>query len=504
MKKRFLTTVMMFAAGAALLAGEAFAEEAKDSVVLALSGEPATIIGGFTANTTASLCSEQCLETLITENENGEYEPLLATSWELVDGKDYVFELREGVKFHDGSDFTADDVVTTYTRYIEEGFAATMTSNIEGVEKVDDMHVKIVYKTPYGPALTTLANNSMGIFCKKAYEELGHDESLRHPVGTGPYKFVEWKPGDSIVYEANEEYWNGAPSIKHVTFRIYPDNTTAAIALENGEIDVLLDPATTDRGNLMNSSRVTYDETTSTMVTWLFFYCAGDSRFTDQRLREAFSYAIDRDSVMIGAIEGLGERVNSMFPNYLPLHDNEYVARDYDVEKAKALMEECGYGPDNRFQITARIPQSPHYYKPMEIIQNQLREIYVDMTLEAMETAAWFSDTLQAQDYEINIIPTNIGFADFDERYALFHSGEDQNNFGVADPDLDKAFEINRTSTDLEERRQACSDIIRIFDEKAYIVPLYGSLRSIAYANGLQGVKAAGNFSYQIAKWSWA
>lgn len=509
MKKRMSRLIAMLLVCLMVLAGcgggtDSGSDEPRNDVIVALSGEPACLVGGFTANTTVSLCSEQALETLVDEDAEGNIIPLLATEWELTDGKDYVFTLREGVKFHNGETLTADDVVFTYTRYLEEGYAATTMSNIEKVEKVDDTHVKIVYKTPFGPALTTLASNSMGIFSKKAYEELGHDAFLRNPVGTGAYKFVEWKAGDSITYEANEEYWGGAPAIKNLTFRIYPDSSTAAIALENGEIDVLLTPAETDRSNLMNSSKVSYDETPSTQVTWLYFFCSGDSRFTDQRLREAFSYAIDREAVMLGAIEGNGVLVNSMFPAHMPLADNDYVARSYDLEKAKALMEECGYGPDNHFKIKVRIPQSNSYYKPMEIILAMLSEIYVDMELEAMESSAWFTDVLQAQDYELGIIPTNIGYLDCDERYALFHTGEDQNNFGVSDSDLDKAFETNRTSTDLEERRQASSDIIRIFDEKAYIVPLYGSMRSIAFSNKLQGVTADAGYSYQVQEWSWA
>ena len=478
--------------------------KSNDQVIVALNGEPACLVGGFTANTGVYLCSEQALEPLIDEDKDGNIVPLLATEWELVDGKDYVFTLREGVKFHNGEPLTADDVVFTYTRYLEEGFAATFMSAIDHIEKIDDSHVKIVYKTAYGPALSTLAGNNMGIFSKKAYEEAGYDAFLRAPVGTGAYKFVEWKAGDFIRYEANEEYWGGAPAIKNLIFRIYPDSSTAAIALENGEIDVLLNPAETDRSNLTNSSKVYFDETPSTMVTWAFFNCGEGSRFTDQRLREAFSYAIDREAVILGAVEGNGVLVNSMFPNNMPLSDNDYVARGYDKDKAIALMEECGYGPANRFQITVRVPQSNYYYKPMEIMQAMLSEVYVDMTLEAMETAAWFTDVLQAQDYEFNIIPTNIAFLDCDERYALFHSGEAQNNFGVSDPELDAAFDTNRTSTDIEERRKACSDIIRIFDEKAYIIPLFGSMRTIAFNNQLQGVAADAGYSYQVQEWSWA
>jgi peptide/nickel transport system substrate-binding protein len=501
----FVVVVFLTGCGGALGdgAGAGGGAVGKDTVVVEIPSDPAGLVGGFNANTVINMLSDQVLDTLIRQNGDGSFEPALAAGWEIVDGKDYVFELRQGVKFHNGDTLIPEDVVFTFQRIIEDGFAATLTSNIEAVEKVDGAHVKVVFKTPYGPALTVLSKASCGIFSKAAYEAAGRDAFLRAPVGTGPYKFVSWKSGDSIVYEAFGDHWDGAPVIKNIIFRVFLDASVAAISLENGEIDVLTSPLQTDRDTLMNSSNVAYEETPSNMVTWAFFNC-GAGRFTDQRLREAFSYAIDREAVLMGAIEGAGVRVNSMFPNHMPLHDDSYQARQYDKDKAVALLAECGYGPGNPFVINVRTSQDPRYTKPFEVMQAQLAEVNVNMTVEKMESSAWFMDVLQARDYEFNLLPTTIAYLDCDERYALFHSGEPQNNFGVADPELDAAFEINRVSTDETERRQASSDIIRIMDEKAYIIPLYGSMRGIAYRSGLQGAVPSPGYTYRIKDWSWS
>lgn len=475
----------------------------KDSVVVEIVSDPDGLCGQFRASTVVNLVSDQIFDTLIRAEADGSFSPRLATSWEMVDDKDYVFEIRPDVKFHNGDVLTVDDVVYTFDKTIEAGFAATATSNISHAEKVDDTHVKIVFKTPYGPALTVLSNGSLGIFSKNAHETAGHDTFLRNPVGTGPYQFSSWKSGDSINLVRFDDHWAGQAPIKDLTFRIFLDSSVAAIALENGEIDVLTNPMQTDRNLLMNNSNVEYKECPSNMVTWAYFL-SDAPRFNDQRLREAFSYAIDRESVLLGAMEGVGVPVNSMFPNHMPLAAPGYVPRGYDKEKAIALLAECGYGPENPLVIHVQTSQNPNYVKPFEVMQAQLAEVSVQMTIEPMESGAWFMDVLQAQNYEFNLMPTTIAYLDCDERYALFHSGEPQNNFGVADPELDRAFEINRTSTDIEERRQASYDIIRIMDEKAYVIPLYGNMRAIAYNPGLQGVEPSPGYLYHVFDWSWA
>jgi peptide/nickel transport system substrate-binding protein len=398
---------------------------------------------------------------------------------------------------------TADDVVFSYNTVIHGGYADTSTSAMDRAEKVDDSHVRVVFKAPYGPALVCIATSSMTIF-PKAYYEADPDYFLRNPIGTGPYQFVSWKSGDSITLKRNEKYHLGPAPIENVIFRIFVDSSVAAIALENGDIDVLTNPLQTDCNLLMNNPDITYDETESAMVTWGFFNCAPGQRFNDKRLREAISYAIDREACIQGAMEGAAVLVNSMYPNYIPLGWPEYQpVHKYDPDKARALLAACGYGPNNPLKINFQGRETPHYAKPSEVIQAQLADVGIEMTLEKLEAGAWGDNVLRKSNFEFNLIATTIGFLDFDERYSLFVSNQPQNFYNVADAALDDAFNRNRNSSDIEVRRQACRDIIRIMDEEALIVPIYGNMRGIASQNGLKGIKADPGYRYDIREWSW-
>lgn len=475
----------------------------KDTIVVEISSDPPVLHAGFQANVTVNFVSGQCFDTLIVANADGSYSPNLATAWEFSDdGKDITFTIRDDVTFHNGEKLTVDDVVFSYNAIIAGAYADTSTSNMDRMEKIDDNTCKLVFKSVYGPALVCVSTGAMGIFPQAAYEA-DPDGFLRNPIGTGAYQFVSWKSGDSITYKRYENYHGGAAPIENLIFRVFTDSSVAAISLQSGEIDVLTNPLATDRNILLGDSNLQYDETESAMVTWGFFNCAPGSRFNDQRLREAISYAIDRESLMIGAMEGVAVPVNSMYPNFMPMAWPEYESRQYDPEKAKALLAECGYGPENPLKITFDGRETPHYKAPAEVLQAQLKDVGIEMELNLLEAGAWSNDVLRASNFEFNLICTTIGFLDFDERYALFVSGQPQNFYGVASPALDEAFNTNRNSSDEAVRIQACKDIIRIMDEECLIAPLYGNMRAICSNKDLKGVKADPGYRYQVKNWSW-
>lgn len=479
-----------------------------------ISSDPSVLCGGFAANSTVNLVSDQVFDTLITSNRDGTYNPSLATEWEFTeDNKDIIFTIRDDVKFHDGTTMTADDVVFSLNEVINGGFASTSTSAMDYAEKIDDTHVRLNFKMVYGPALETVATSYMTIF-PKAYYEKDPDFFKRNPIGTGPYKFVSWESGASIQLTRNDDYFGGAAPIKDIEFKVYIDSNTAAIALENNEIDVLTSPLQTDRQRLMDNENLVYNECDSAQVTWAFFNC-GDGKFTNKRLREAVSYAVDRAAVMMGAVEGVGYEVNSMYPNFLPYSYNDYqIVHPYDPEMANQILDEEGWVMNDStgirekdgvpFTLDVKTRESSNYYMPLEIIQSQLKAVGIDMKLTKMESSAWFDNVLRAGDFEFNMISTTLGFFDFDERYALFVSGQEQNYYQVADENLDAAFDTNRSSTDPAAREQACHDIIRIMDEEAYILPLFGNMRGICYNKNLQGVQADPQYIYHINTWSWA
>ena len=221
-------------------------DEDGSSVILATSGEPYHFY---------ALSDEGCAgdDNLVLSNvydcltfleADGSISPGLAESWSLSeDGLCYTFYLREGVKFHNGYDFTAEDVKFTFDKGAAGPLGSALFVNFKSCEIVDDYTVNIYLSAPYAGFLFGVASRLGGICSKAYYDEVGDAGYLDAPVGTGPYKFVEARSGEKIVLEANEDYWRGAPAIDRVTIQIVPDVSTQLIGLECGDYDAVRNPS---------------------------------------------------------------------------------------------------------------------------------------------------------------------------------------------------------------------------------------------------------------------
>ncbi len=500
MKKRVMAlflVVMLVLSGCSSSAGS---DESEDLVV-SIWSEPSALCGGFAASVVVSLLSGQMFDTLIVRSDDySTYEPCLATEWEFQnDNLDLVFTLRDDVTFHNGEKMTAEDVAFSYNTIINAGYADCATSAMDYMEVLDETHVVLHFKQEYGPALEACATDYMCIF-PQAYYEADPDGFTRNPCGTGAYKFVEWVAGEKIVMTANEDYWNGVASIKNVTFKIFEDASAGTLALESGEIDVHLDPPDTDIVNIQNNSDLQYDSTMSTTCTWVIFNF--DGIFADENLRLAVAHAINKEDVMLGAIDGNGAVISAMYPTFVPGYDTEYEAPDYDLELAKQYMEAAGYA--DGLTLTVRCSNSASYYKPLEIIQNQLSAIGITITIEKLESNAWFSDVFKGADYDLNVVAFSMSMNDFDENYALYRGGEGQNFGNMNDEDLNVAWDLEHNSVDTQVRIAACNDIQRIMGDRALIVPLYASMTGIAAKKNLTGITAKSLKDYRVIDWAWA
>ena len=474
----------------------------KDDITVSIWSEPSSLHAGFAASVVVSLVSSQMFDTLITRSADySTYEPCLATAWEFQnDNKDLVFTLRDDVAFHNGEKMTAEDVAFSYNTIINAGYADCATSAMDSMEVLDDTHVVLHFKQEYGPALEACATDYMSIF-PKAYYENDPDGFTRNPCGTGAYKFVKWDAGDKIVMTANENYWKGAPSIKNVTFKVFEDSSSGTLALESGEIDVHINPPAADVQNLKSNKNLQYDETMSTTCTWVIFNFNGI--FAEENLRLAVAHAINKDDVLAGALDGYGEVISTMYPTFVPGYDTSYVAPSYDLELAKEYMAKTEYA-ETGLTLKVSCSNSAAYYKPMEIIQNELEAIGIHCTIEKLESNAWFSDVFKGADYDLNVVSFSMSMNDFDENYALYRGGEGQNFGNLDDPDLNEAWDLEHNSVDTATRITACNTIQKIMGDKALIVPIYASYTGIAAKANLQGVKAKSLKDYHVYDWSWA
>lgn len=471
----------------------------RDDVVLNVWTEPTTLCGGFAASTYVNHISNQIFEKLLELNEDGEYVPCLAESYEFTeDNLGLIFTLRDDVYFHNGEKMTAEDVAFSYNTIIEAGYASVATSSMIDMVVLNENQVQLNFKSQYGPAVLVCTTPYMTIF-PKAYYESDPEGFNRTPVGTGPYKFVEWNTGVDIKLTRFDAYWGEKPAIKDATFRILTDDSAATLALENGELDVHVTLPSADISRVKDNPNLQYSETLGTTVARIIFNPQG--MFADEKLRLAVAYAIDKEAVLIGAIDGAGAVVEHSFAPSCAWVDPDYKAPSYDPEKSKQLLAEAGY-PDG-FELTVACSSNPNCYKPLEIVQAQLAAVGITIHIEKLESSAWFSDVFAAGKYDLNLAAFTAGMVDVEEGYALFRGGEGQNFTNWDEADLNEAFDINHVSVDPEERAEASREVVRIMGDRAIIVPLYAINNSIAANKNLKGVKADPFKEYFIADWSW-
>jgi peptide/nickel transport system substrate-binding protein len=348
----------------------------------------------------------QIFDSLVRYNQNMEIVPHLATSWETSDdGLEWTFHLRDDVKFHDGTPLNADAVVFTFERAYNEEHPAHEIGTwdnwswylymVNKVEAVDEYTVKFTLDYAYAPFLDTLANTATSIVSPTAYMEKG-DKFRVEPVGSGPFKFVEWMKDDRIVLEKNPDYFLGEPKIDKLIYRVMPENTTRLSALKTGEAHVLSD-VPPEIAQLIekeeNLNVVSYPGLDISFMRWnMRPDLAGyQEPLGDKRVREAIIRSIDRQAILDRFFLGYGEVAENPVPSVVWGRDESLQIPEYDPEKAKELLAEAGY-PDG-FETTLRFwpiafASLPQPSKMAEAIQSYLKEVGIEAEVVVEEAGA--------------------------------------------------------------------------------------------------------------------
>jgi peptide/nickel transport system substrate-binding protein len=468
------------------------AKPVKDSVILAITGEPSSL-DSMKANDLNTF-SIQCnlYDSLLRQEQDGSLVPGLAESWEYnADKTEITFKLREGVKFHNGDTMTADDVVFSYDRALASPNTARITASMKKMEKVDDQHVKLTLNYAYGPIESCLASVNTSIVSKAA-AEANPDGFARNPVGTGPYKFDSWASGSKIVFKAFEDYFREPARIKTLTYQLVTDPSAALIALETGDVDMIVSTMAADRANIMGNKDLYYDEVPSSSFYFVAFNNSTGLFAENPKLRQAVAHAIDRQSVVIGATEGVGVECPSPIPATCFGTPEGFEGATYDPELAKKLMAEAGF--PNGVKLNIRTMESGVYAKVAEIVAEQLRQVGFDAQVELMERTAFLQDVYTKSEYEICVNSYTALNPDADFiMYMRYHSkymGGGNNFVMVSNPTLDGYLETGRFSADSAERKEAYRKAAELMKEEAVMVPILSTMNGVACRADLKGVKA--------------
>ncbi|WP_342543034.1 ABC transporter substrate-binding protein [Paenisporosarcina sp. FSL H8-0542] len=368
-----------------------------DSVSL----DPATVTDGESFKVTQNV-----FETLVNfGKQDTEINPGLAKEWKpSEDGLTYTFQLEEGVKFHDGTDFNAEAVVANFERWANgSGEDFYYYSSMFGGYKGDEGHVidsvtadgdyTVVFKLkrPQAPFLKNLAMSPFGIASPKAFEEQGAKFG-DNPVGTGPFKFVEWKRNDSITIEKNEDYWvKGLPKLDKVVFKAIPDNSARLNALNTGEIDLADGVNPADGKSVESNSELQLFERPSMNVGYLGLTSTRPP-FDKVEVRQAINHAIDKQAIVDAFFEGRAEVAKNPMPPVISGYNDDIAGYDFDPEKAKALLAEAGLAEGFEMELWAMPvprPYMPDGQKVAEVIQSNLADVGIKAKIVTFEWATY-------------------------------------------------------------------------------------------------------------------
>jgi peptide/nickel transport system substrate-binding protein len=378
------------------------AATAKDSINLGLQLEPPHL--DPTAGAAAAIDEvvyANLFEGLTRIDRNGVVQPGLAESWSVSeDGLTYTFALREGVAFHDGSALDAEDVVFSINRAMAEDSVNAQKGLFEPIEAVaaDGSHgVIITLKRPTGHFLFNLGWGDAVIVAPESA-----DSNKTLPIGTGPFRFDRWVQGDRIELTRNEDYWGEAAALQRAAFQIVPDPSAAVAAMLAGDLDAFPNfPAPESIIQFEADPRFTVKIGTTEGETILAMN-NGRPPLDDLKVRQAIAHAVDRQSIIDGAMFGYGTPIGSHFAPHHPAYADLTGRYAHDPEKAKALLAEAGHA--GGLSLTLKLPPPSYARRGGEIIAAQLAEIGIEAEIIPIEWAQWLDQVFKGKDYDLTIV----------------------------------------------------------------------------------------------------
>ena len=471
----------------------------KDTLIIATANETPSVTTNLHNAVAGDYLNKMTHNCLFKTDENMEVVPDLVESYENTSDTEWIFHLKQGVLFHNGEEMKAEDVKASLELCKESPEVSQYGTSTGTIEVVDDYTIKITTDGPQSGLLSDLTHHGNAILPADLIES-GHDFNSE-PIGTGPYKLVAWNKGESLEFEAFEDYFDGAAPIKHITWRVIPEGSSRTMALEAGEVDLIIEVETTDATRIAETDGLTLYSEAGTSHNFMMINNEV-APFNNIDFRKALASAIDKNAIVQVALNGDGSATDCLLPECFEGTTNEG-AVTYDPEQAKAYLEASGLDPAQcGFSL---ICSDDTKLRAGQVIQSSLKEnLGIDIQLESMDLATYL-DVTASGDYQAAIggyTSSNV------LAYALgvFHSSSinASNKTRLNDPEVDARIDQAKTTLDEEERVAILEQLSAKLNEICSQVPLYQPLTLRAYKAGLEGVEVSDSGTIYFENVYWA
>ena len=420
-----------------------------------------------TSDTYSGAIERAICQGLMGFDRNLKVVPLLAESYTFnKEATEFSFKLRKGIKFHDGADFNAAAVKANIDRMMTGKYKrSSLMKPVKELQILDDYTVKFILKEPFGAFINAVAHPGSLIMSPKAIAKYG-DEVRKHPVGTGPFIFDEWVPGNFVRIKKNPHYWRGEVKVDTITFKPVPENGSRLAMLRAGQAQYIYPMPAELKKVAEKDPNIDIIQMPSIIERYLIMNTQYKP-LSDVRVRQAINYALDKNAIIRIAWGGAGSVADSIIPPNLQFYKKQ-AAWPYDVAKAKALMKEAGYA--NGFKVVFMTPNISMRMRATEMVQQQLAKIGITGSIESMDVASFYNKLESHKSGDANV-PHFIAFggwsastgdADWGTRPLISTEAfpPAMSNFGFfSDPKVDGFIKAGLASADPGARAKAYADL---------------------------------------------
>ncbi len=433
-----------------------------DTLVMIIESSPTNLDPRVGIDAQSERIDELLFDALLTRDDHFNVRPGLAERWEIPDPLTYVFYLHRGATFHDGRQLTSRDVKWTFDSLLEGKIRTTKTAAyrfVDHIEVPDDFTVIFHLKEPNATLLWNLSEGASGI---DPYGSL--DEITRHPIGSGPFKFVSAEQDKEVVVQRNDDYWGAKPRLDRVRFAVIPDPTTRALELRKSSADVAINALTADTVVALESEpNLRIERAPGTILSYLAFNTR-DPLLRDVRVRQAIAYAIDRGPLLEYIWRGFAQPALSVLPPQSWAYDANVAAYPHHPEKARQMLDAAGYPARDgvRFHLTMKTSTEESTRLLAAVLQQQLRDVGISLDIRTFEFATFFADVTSGafQLYSMRWIGGN---QDPDIFELCFHSNrfppKGANRGFYSNPRLDGLIDAARRETDQNARKRLYAEV---------------------------------------------